>query len=81
MISGIGCIAGMVLGLLFCLVQEYTKWIKMGGTGPAADPYPMELRATDFILVFLTVGIIAVIASGVSARLSVKGLDDLKSDL
>jgi lipoprotein-releasing system permease protein len=81
MISGIGCVAGMVLGLLFCLVQEYTKWIKMGGTGPAADPYPVELRATDFILVFLTVGIIAVIASAVSARLSVKGLDDLKADL
>jgi lipoprotein-releasing system permease protein len=81
MISGIGCISGMVLGVLFCLVQEYTKWIKMGGTGSAADPYPVELRATDFILVFLTVSIIAVIASAVSARLSVKGLDDLKADL
>ena len=81
MISGIGCIAGMVLGLGFCLVQEHTEWIKMGGGGMTVQPYPVELRATDFILVFLTVSIIAVIASGISARLSVKGLDDLKTDL
>jgi lipoprotein-releasing system permease protein len=80
MISGIGCIAGMVLGLGFCLVQEHYKLIKMGGNLSVTE-YPVELRATDFILVFLTVAIIAVIASGISARLSVKGLDDLKTDL
>lgn len=81
MISGIGCIAGMVLGLGFCLFQEHFKWIKMGDTGVTIQPYPVELRATDFILVLLTVGVIAVIASGISARLSVKGLNDLKADL
>ena len=79
MISGIGCFAGMVLGLIFCLLQEHFKWISMGGN--SVQPYPVELRATDFILVFLTVGVIAVLASGISARLSVKGLDDLKGDL
>ena len=81
MISGIGCIAGMVLGLGFCIVQEQYQFIKMGGDGSQIQPYPIELRATDFILVLLTVGVIAVLASGISARLSVKGLDDLKDDL
>jgi len=81
MISGIGCIAGMVLGLAFCLLQQHYGWIKMGENMSVIDAYPIELRATDFVLVFLTVGIIAVIASGVSAKLSVKGLDDIKGEL
>ena len=81
MISGIGCIAGMVLGLAFCLLQQHYGWIKMGENMTVIDAYPIELRATDFVLVFLTVGIIAVIASGVSAKLSVKGLDDIKGEL
>jgi len=76
MISGIGCLAGMVLGLAFCLLQQHYGWIKMGGGMSVIDSYPIELRATDFVLVLLTVGVIAVIASGISARLSVKGLDD-----
>jgi lipoprotein-releasing system permease protein len=80
MISGIGCIAGMVLGLAFCLLQQHYGWIKMGDDR-SIPAYPIELRATDFVLVLLTVGIIAVIASGVSARLSVKGLDDVKGEL
>lgn len=81
MISAIGCIAGMVLGLIFCLLQEHYGWIKMGGHMEIINAYPIELRIADFGLVFLTVGLIAVIASGISARLSVKNLDDMKQDL
>jgi lipoprotein-releasing system permease protein len=39
------------------------------------------MQAADFLLVFLTVTGIAVIASGISARLSIKGLDEIKQDL
>lgn len=81
MISAVGCIAGMVLGLIFCLLQEHYGWIKMGGHMEIINAYPIELRIADFGLVFLTVGLIAVIASGISARLSVKNLDDMKQDL
>jgi len=45
------------------------------------DAYPVSLRLSDFVLVFLTVSVIAVIASGISARLSIKGLNDIKQDL
>ncbi|MDN3550624.1 FtsX-like permease family protein [Mucilaginibacter aquaedulcis] len=81
MISAIGCIAGVVLGLVFCLLQQHYGFIKMGGTMSMIDAYPIDLVASDFALVFLTVGIISVIASGISARLSVKGLDEIKQDL
>ena len=45
------------------------------------DAYPIDIKVSDFGLVFLTVGIISVIASGISAQLSIKGLNDIKQDL
>ena len=81
MISVIGCIAGIFLGLIFCILQQRFGLVKMGAAKAIIDAYPVALKLRDFILVFLTVGIIAVIASGISARLSIKGLDDIKQDL
>ncbi|MGZ3871793.1 MAG: FtsX-like permease family protein [Mucilaginibacter sp.] len=81
MISIIGCITGVVLGLVFCILQQRFGWVKMGSKMSLIDAYPVALRVSDFILVFVTVGAIAVIASGISARLSVKGLNDIKQDL
>jgi lipoprotein-releasing system permease protein len=81
MISGIGCIAGMVVGLIFCLVQQKYGFIKMGASMSVIDAYPIELRIKDFGLVLLTVGFIAVMASWISSRLSIKNLDDIKGDL
>jgi lipoprotein-releasing system permease protein len=81
MISFIGCVAGIVLGLVFCILQQRFGFVKMGSKISMIDAYPVSLRLNDFCLVFLTVGIIAVIASGISARLSIKGLNDIKQDL
>jgi lipoprotein-releasing system permease protein len=81
MISGIGCIAGMVLGLVFCVFQQHYGFIKMGASNSVIDAYPIEIRMRDFFLVLLTVGFIAVMASWISSRLSIKNLDDIKGDL
>ena len=81
MISAIGCLAGMVVGLIFCILQEQFGFIKFGDNLTAIDAYPVALKFLDFILVFLTVGIIAAIASGISARLSVKRLAEIKKEL
>lgn len=81
MISAIGCVAGMVVGLIFCILQEQLGFIKFGDNLTAIDAYPVALKFLDFILVFLTVGIIAAIASGISARLSVKRLAEIKKEL
>ncbi|MGN6396360.1 MAG: ABC transporter permease [Mucilaginibacter sp.] len=81
MISVIGCMAGIFLGLIFCILQQRFGLVKMGAQTAIIDAYPVALKFRDFILVFLTVGIISVIASGISARLSIKGLDDIKQDL
>jgi lipoprotein-releasing system permease protein len=81
MISLIGCVAGIALGLAFCLMQQHFGLIKMGAQMSVIDAYPVDLDIADFGLVFLTVGAISVIASGISARLSIKGLDEIKQDL
>lgn len=81
MISLTGCIVGVLVGLLFCLLQLHFGWVKMGSQTSVIDAYPIAVKLTDFILVFLTVSVIAVISSGISARVSVQGLDEIKQDL
>ncbi len=81
MISFIGCITGLFLGLVFCILQQRYGFVKMGSKMSVMDAYPISIRLSNILLVFLTVGIISVIASGISSRLSIKGLDDIKQDL
>lgn len=81
MISMIGSIIGLVLGLVFCVLQQHYGFIKMGDNLTLINAYPIDIKLADFGLVLFTVVVISVIASGISARLSVKGLDDIKQDL
>ena len=81
MISIIGCLGGIILGLIFCILQQRFGLVKMDSKMSVLDAYPIALRLSDFGLVFLTVGAIAVIASGISAQLSIKGLNNIKQDL
>jgi len=81
MISFIGCLAGMVVGLIFCVLQQQFGFIKFGDNLTAIDAYPIAIKFTDFILVFFTVTGIAAIASGISARLSIKRLGEIKEEL
>ncbi|MBC7916093.1 MAG: FtsX-like permease family protein, partial [Pyrinomonadaceae bacterium] len=81
MISLIGCFAGMLVGLGFCLIQQQYGLISMGQNGFITDAYPVSLKLRDFILVFLTVSTISMIASAISSRLSVNRVYDLREDL
>ena len=81
MISAIGCLVGVALGYIVCLVQMQFDLIKMGAKLSILDAYPVAFKLSDVALVLATVAVISIIASGVSARLSVKGLDDIKQDL
>jgi lipoprotein-releasing system permease protein len=81
MISFIGCVVGIAVGLIFCVLQEQFGFIKFGDNLTIIDAYPIALKFTDFILVFLTVTGIATIASGISARLSIKRLGEIKEEL
>jgi lipoprotein-releasing system permease protein len=81
MISVIGCVGGLILGLIVCLIQKQFGFIKMGSAISVLDAYPVAFKLSDIGLVFITVIVIAVIASGISSNLSVKRLDEIKQDL
>jgi lipoprotein-releasing system permease protein len=81
MISVIGCVGGLILGLIVCFIQKQFGFIKMGSAISVLDAYPVAFNLSDIALVFITVTVIAVIASGISSSLSVKRLDEIKQDL
>ncbi|MBC8051506.1 MAG: ABC transporter permease [Sphingobacteriaceae bacterium] len=81
MIALTGCLAGMFAGFIFCVVQQKFGLITMGQDSFITDAYPVAMKLADFVLVFLTVTLISIIASGISSRLSVNKIYDLKEDL
>jgi lipoprotein-releasing system permease protein len=54
MISVVGALAGIVLGTIICLAQEYFGIIRLG-EGYVVDAYPVMTKFTDTVLVFFTV--------------------------
>lgn len=57
LISLIGVIAGIVLGLLLCLAQQHFGLLKMGDDSGSfiVDAYPVSVKITDILLIFVTV--------------------------
>ncbi len=81
MISFVGCILGLVLGGLFSLAQMKWGFITMAQGNMVVNAYPMDVKLSDFLLVFVTVLVISFIASFISSRLSVKKFEGLKQAL
>jgi len=73
MIAFIGNISGILIGLVFCLLQQKYGLIRMGeDTNAILDAYPVDIRPLDFVLVFATVMLVATAVSYVSSSLSNK---------
>lgn len=64
MISLLGAIIGVVIGLLLCFLQQHFGFISLGETAGTfiVDAYPVEVDWWDVLLVFLTVVTIGFIA-------------------
>lgn len=54
LISIVGAVVGITIGLLICLSQQYFGWLKMG-TGYIVDTYPVLIHFSDLLLTFFTV--------------------------
>ena len=82
MITLTGCIFGVLIGLIFCLLQQRFGWIKMGDANfMFSNAYPIALKWKDFVLVFVTVSFFSFIAAGLASNLSVKKIDRINQDL
>ena len=57
LISLIGAVSGIVIGLALCLIQQYYGVVRFGNQEGAyiIDAYPVSVRIWDIVLVFITV--------------------------
>lgn len=63
MISFFGAIAGLLLGVFICLLQQYFGIVKLGSEGAfVVDAYPVSVKVGDVALIFITVSIIGFVA-------------------
>lgn len=61
LISTLGAVLGIVLGLALCLAQQYFGLLKLGESSGnfIIDAYPVSVRATDVVAVFVTVALVS----------------------
>lgn len=78
LISVVGGILGLLLGIIAVLIQQYFGIIRLGNGGSyIIDAYPVALQFTDIILVFITIAIIGSIAAFFTANKSIKKIHDV----
>jgi lipoprotein-releasing system permease protein len=75
----IGMGSGIVLALIFCWAQVKYKLIAIQGGTFLIDYYPVKLVASDFVLIVVTVLLVATIASWFPARKAALQPIELKS--
>ena len=64
MISLLGCVIGILLGALLCMLQENMGFITVpSGDGMTVMPYPVELQVSDILIVFATVALMGLVAA------------------
>ena len=68
LIGIIGGVTGMLLALIIAWLQVNFKLIPLQGGSFVIDYFPVKLRAEDFLLVAVTVLLIAILASWIPAR-------------
>ncbi len=66
--SAMGALSGILLGCLFCFVQQTFGIIKIGSEGFVVDSFPVELKLLDIVSVFLLVMLIASICVWVMTK-------------
>lgn len=78
LISVVGGIIGLLVGIAAVLIQQHFGIIRLGNGGNyIIDAYPVALEMTDVILVFVTITIIGSTASFFTATKSVEKMEDV----
>jgi lipoprotein-releasing system permease protein len=74
-----GGITGILLAALICALQLKYKLIPLEGGSFLIDYYPVKMVASDFLLVFTTILIVALLASWIPAKKAAATPIELKS--
>lgn len=77
-ISVVGGLIGLLIGIIAVLIQEHFGIIRLGNGGNyIIDAYPVALEFSDVALVFLTISIIGCAAAFFTAGNSIKKMKDI----
>lgn len=79
LLATIGCAAGIVLAIVICLAQVYFKIVPLEGNSFLIDYYPVKMVFSDFVIVAITVFIIAIAASFIPASRAARQSFELKN--
>lgn len=68
--SLLGGLLGLLLGSIICILQQTLHIVKLGGQGSnyIISYYPVDMHATDFLLVLATILVISLITSIIPAK-------------
>ena len=64
MISALGAVIGILIGLLLCWIQQTFGVVSLGQSSGSfvVDAYPVSVHPTDIILIFFTVLLVGFLA-------------------
>jgi lipoprotein-releasing system permease protein len=79
LLATMGGLAGIGLAALICVLQLKYKLIPLQGGSFLLDYYPVKMVGSDFLLVFATILIVALLASWIPARKAAATPIELKS--
>lgn len=79
LLGGLGGLLGMFIAFIICLLQEKLHLLKLEGGSFVVDYYPVRMHILDFLLVGVTVFIVALLAAWVPARKAATKHFSLKS--
>ena len=69
LISGLGAITGLLLGVAICLLQQHYGWLKLGnGDDYVISAYPVLVEPTDIVIVAAVVLLLGWIAAWYPTR-------------
>ena len=78
LVSVVGGLLGLLLGIIAVLTQQYFGIIRLGNGGSyIIDAYPVALQLADVALVFFTITTIGSLASFFTANKSIKNMQDV----
>ncbi len=69
LISTLGTIGGLVIGVLLCLGQQHFEWLKLGsGAEYIISAYPVQVQTVDIVLVAVIVLVLGFVAAWYPTR-------------
>lgn len=80
LVAAAGAAIGTLVAVLICAGQAHFGWVKLGGGTFVVDAYPVSMHYTDFLLVWATILVIALLASWYPALKASRQPADLKAE-